>query len=89
MARFGHQSMDSGKVLLLVKHFGMASTVFVCATVKIPGHTLAGPLVGIAPKFKKSQVALERQRLLELESKRTRREALDKAIKRQKKESVS
>ena len=50
--------MDSGKVLLLVKHFGMASTVFVCATVKIPGHTLAGPLVGIAPKFKKARLHL-------------------------------
>jgi len=40
-------------------------------------------------KIQKSQVALERQRLLELESKRTHRKALDKAIKRREKESVS
>ena len=44
---------------------------------------LSAPLT----KKQRSELALERQRLLELESKRTRRKALDKAIKRQEQEA--
>ena len=37
-------------------------------------------------RIKRSQLALERQRLLEINAKRTRKQALEKAIKRQEKE---
>ena len=37
-------------------------------------------------RTKKNQIALERQRVLELESKRTHQKALDAAIKREEKE---
>jgi len=40
-------------------------------------------------RIKRSQLALERQRLLEVSAKRTHKQALEKAIKRQEKEECA